>query len=148
MPMRTLYCLAFVMLLVAHAAYARDAAQDEKEIRRVEAQLCAAFQKGDAKTLRENMDSQFTQVSSRGEVTDLDQNVAEVSKRDPYYDEFRNHDQKVRLYGDAAIIIGITTTKGKTGGESFDMDFKYTDTYIYRDGHWLLAASHASRLKK
>ena len=59
------------------------------------------------------MDSQFTQVTSRGEVTDLDQNVAEVSKRDPYYDEFRNHDQTVRLYGDAAIVIGITTTKGK-----------------------------------
>jgi uncharacterized protein (TIGR02246 family) len=136
------------MAFFTHAADARDAAQDEKEIRRVEAALCKAFEKGDAKTLRENMDSQFTQVTSRGEVTDLDQNIAEVSKRDPYYDEFRNHDQKVRLYGDAAIIIGITTTKGKTGGESFDMDFKYTDTYIYRNGHWLLAASHASRLKK
>ena len=146
--MRALYCLAFVMPFVAHAADVRDAAQDEKEIRRVEAELCKAFENGDAKTLRANMDSRFTQVTSRGEVTDLDQNIAEVSKRDPYYDEFRNHDQKVRLYGDAAIIIGITTTKGKTGGESFDMDFKYTDTYIYRDGHWLLAASHASRLKK
>lgn len=146
--MRILSCLAFVMPLVANAAYARDAARDEKEILRVEAQLCVAFQNGDAKTLRENMDSQFTQVSSRGEVTDLDQNIAEVSKRDPFYTEFRNHDQKVRIYGDAAIIIGITTTKGKTGNESFDMDFKYTDTYIYRDGHWLLAASHASRLKK
>ena len=146
--MRTLYCLAFVLPIVANAANARDAVQDEKEIRRVEAVLCKAFENGDAKTLRANMDSRFTQVTSRGEVTNLDQNAAEVSKRDPYYDEFRNHDQTVRLYGDAAIVIGITTTKGKTGGESFDMDFKYTDTYIYRDGHWLLAASHASRLKK
>lgn len=146
--MRALCCLAFVVPFVAHVAYARDAAQDEREIRLVEAKLCMAFQNGDAKTLRENMDGRFTQVSSRGEVTDLDQNIAEVSKRDPYYTEFRNHDQKVRLYGDAAIIIGVTTTKGKTGGESFDMDFKYTDTYIHRDGHWILAASHASRLKK
>lgn len=146
--MRRLYCLAFAMPFVANAANARDAAQDEKEIRRVEAELCKAFQEGDAKTLRADMDGRFTQVTSRGEVTDREQNIAEVSKRDPYYDEFRNHDQIVRLYGDAAIVIGITTTKGKSGGESFDMDFRYTDTYVYRGGHWLLAASHASRLKK
>src|ERR1700733_8426586 len=118
-PMRTVCCLAFLMSIAANAATARDAAQDEKEIRRVEAVLCKAFENGDAKTLRANMDSRFTQVTSRGEVTDLDQNAAEVSQRDPYYDEFRNHDQTVRLYGDAAIVIGITTTKGKTGGESF-----------------------------
>jgi ketosteroid isomerase-like protein len=145
--MRALYFFAFLIPMAANAAV-RDAAHDEKEVRRVEAELCKAFENGDTKTLRAGMDSRFTQVTSRGEVTNLEQNLAEVAKRDPYYDEFRNHDQTVRLYGDTAIVIGITTTKGKTGGEAFDMDFKYTDTYVFRDGRWILVASHATRLKK
>jgi ketosteroid isomerase-like protein len=145
--MRALYFFAFLIPMAANAAV-RDAAHDEKEVRRVEAELCKAFENGDTKTLRAGMDSRFTQVTSRGEVTNLEQNIAEVAKRDPYYDEFRNHDQTVRLYGDAAIVIGITTTKGKTGGEAFDMDFKYTDTYVFLDGRWILVASHATRLKK
>src|SRR5262249_22606706 len=127
-------------------AFARDAAQDEREIRRVEAELCRAFEAGDARTLRTDLDAAFTLTSSRGEVTDLVQNLAEVEKREPRYEVFRNHDQKVRWSGDAALVTAITTIKGRAGGEPFAADFQFTDTYVRRDGRWLLAASHASRL--
>lgn len=140
--------LAASLVLVASSASARDKAADAAEIRRVEAKLCDAFEKGDAKTLREYMDPQFTQGTSRGGVDDFKETVSEVEKRDPAYDEFRNHDQTVRVYDDAAIVIGITSVKGTSGGQDFAADFKYTDTYIYRDGHWWLAASHASKIAK
>ncbi|WP_242108443.1 nuclear transport factor 2 family protein [Luteimonas aquatica] len=137
-----------VLAMTATAAQARDAAQDRAEILRVEAVLCRAFEQGDAKTLREALDPTFTLTDSRGAVTDLAQNLAEVEKRDPLYSEFRNHGQDVRLYGDAAIVTGITTVKGSSGGDAFAADFQFTDTWVYRDGGWKLAASHASRLQK
>lgn len=140
--------LAVGLAFVTSCAFARDKASDASEVRAVEAKLCAAFQNGDAKTLREYMDPQFTQGTSHGEIEDFQQTVSEVEKRDPYYDEFRNHDQTVRVYDDAAIVIGITSVKGKSSGKPFAADFKYTDTYIHRDGHWWLAASHATRLGK
>lgn len=145
--MNAIWLTATLVLAVSGAA-SRDARNDTSEIRRVEATLCEAFQKGDAKTLREYMDPQFTQGTSRGEIEDFEHTVSEVEKRDPRYDEFRNHDQTVRLYGDAAIVIGITSVKGTSGDQPFAADFKYTDTYIHRDGHWWLAASHASRIGK
>lgn len=123
-----------------------DPAQDEREIRRVEAEICQAFLRGDAATLRPLLDDGFILTSSTGVVTDLAQNLEEVRTRDPAYDEFRNHDQIVRLHGDAAIVTGITTVKGRSGGESFAKDFQFTDTWVRRDGRWLLAASHASAL--
>jgi ketosteroid isomerase-like protein len=141
--------LALPVLLLAcganHAA-ARDAAQDEREIRAVAARICRAFQDGDADALRPLLDERFTLTSSNGEVTSLAQNLREVRARDPAYDVFRNHDQRVHLYGDAAIVIGITTVTGRSGGDAFAADFRFTDTWVYRDGHWTLAASHASRL--
>jgi ketosteroid isomerase-like protein len=136
------------MMLPANVAQAGDAAKDEAEIRRVEALLCRAFEGGDAAALRQYMDATFTQTSSRGEVTDFAQNVAEVATRSPRYDVFRNHDQKIRLYGDTAIILGITTVKGTSDGKAFEGDFQYTDTWIERGGQWQIVASHASRLPK
>ena len=141
--------LAMLMaVLIGGVAHARDAAQDEHAIRTVEARVCTAFEQGDGKVLQHDLDARFTLTSSRGEVTDLAQNVAEVNSREPRYEVFRNHDQKVRLYGDAAIVTGITTIKATVKGEPFAADFQFTDTYVYRNGRWLLAASHASKLSK
>jgi ketosteroid isomerase-like protein len=139
---------ATVFALATATAQARDAAQDEREILRVEAEVCRAFEAGDADTLRRHLEPTFTLVDSRGAVTDLAQNVAEVARREPLYEVFRNHDQKVRLYGDAAVVTGITSIRSRAGdGEVFEGDFRFTDTWIRRDGAWKLAASHASRLQ-
>ena len=140
--------LLVLTALGASPAVARAPATDEKEILRVEAVLCQAFESGDASTLRKFMDDTFTLTTSRGEVTDYAQNVSEVMKREPRYEVFRNHDQKVRLYGDAAIVHGITTIKGSADGQAFAGDFQYTDTWVRRGGTWKIAASHASRLGK
>lgn len=145
-PLMLMFAAALAATTVT--AQARDAEQDKSEILRVEAALCRAFEQGDAKALRESLDETFTLTDSRGVVTDLSQNLAEVEKRDPLYTEFRNHDQNIRLYGDAAIVTGITTVKGRSGETQFSGDFQFTDTWVYRDGHWKMVASHASRLQK
>lgn len=144
---RRLIVLAMVAGLAGCAsATARDAARDEREIRRVEAAICAAFEHGDGGTLQKYLDERFTLTSSRGEVTGRSQNLAEVLSREPRYEVFRNHDQQVRLYGDSAIVLGVTTIKATVEGKPFAADFRFTDTYVRHDGRWVLAASHASRL--
>jgi ketosteroid isomerase-like protein len=140
-------CSVVAGIFLCVIAYARDAAQDEREIRRVETAICSEFESGDAAGLKKNLDASFTLTSSRGEVTDLRQNLDEVGRREPHYEVFRNHDQNVRLYGDAAIVTGITTVKGTSDGKPFAADFQFTDTYVRRNARWLLAASHASRLQ-
>jgi len=118
----------------------------ERDLLRVEAELCAAWEQGDAATLRHDLDPTFTLVDSHGGITGFDENVAEVEKRDPHYSVFRNSDQRVRLYGATAIITGITAVEGRSGDSSFSARFRYTDTWVRRGGGWKLAASHASRL--
>jgi ketosteroid isomerase-like protein len=138
---------SFVVLAIGIAtARAGAVAHADREILRAEAAICSAFERGDAAYLRGALDPRFTLVDSRGMVTNLEQNVDEVEAREPRYEEFRNHGQSIRIYGDTAIVIGITSVKGTAGGEAFAADFRFTDTWLYRDGRWLLAASHASRL--
>ncbi|NNB88159.1 nuclear transport factor 2 family protein [Corallococcus exiguus] len=140
--------LTTVLALATGAAEARDPAQDERELLKVEAALCRAFETADVAALRKSLDARFTLTDSKGTVTDLEQNLAEVAKKDPVYEVFRNHHQKIRLYGDAAVVTGITTLKGHSGKTQFEGDFQFTDTWVYREGQWKLAASHATRLAK
>lgn len=136
-----------VMLMgIAATASAVEPNPATRELLKVEAAACQAFEAGNADALRGMLTTDFTLVDSHGNVTNREQNLAEVAAREPFYDEFRNHDQRVRLYGDTALIVGITSIRGRAGGEAFAADFRYTDTWIHRDGQWLLAASHASRL--
>lgn len=138
--------LLAMLLGISTAVGAVESNPSTHQLLQAEAAACQAFEDGNAGFLRGALTTDFTLVDSHGSVTNLEQNLAEVAAREPFYTEFRNHDQRVRLYGDTALIIGITSVRGRAGGKAFAADFRYTDTWIHRDGKWLLAASHASRL--
>ncbi|WP_426703217.1 nuclear transport factor 2 family protein [Rhodanobacter sp. Col0626] len=135
-----------MLMGIAATAGAVEPGPSTRTLLQAEADACRAFEAGNANVLRHALTADFTLVDSHGNVTNLEQNLAEVAAREPFYEEFRNHDQQVRLYGDAALIVGITSIRGRAGSKAFAADFRYTDTWVRRHGKWLLAASHASRL--
>jgi hypothetical protein len=139
-------CLCLVMVSAARAS--GDAKADEAAILERMHKACAAFEKGEPTYLLEFLDETFTLTDTRGNVTTREQNLDEVRKREPRYDVFRNHGMKVRVYGDSAVVTGITSIKGTSGGKAFAVDVQFTDTLIKRDGRWRMVASHASPLAK
>jgi ketosteroid isomerase-like protein len=141
-------CLLMMMGLSSSLAASADAKADEALILERIHKACAAFEKGDVDYLVEFLDESFTLTDTRGQVTTREQNLAEVRKREPRYDMFRNHGMKVRVYGDSAVVTGITSIKGTSGGTAFAVDVQFTDTLIKRDGKWRMVASHASPLAK
>jgi ketosteroid isomerase-like protein len=147
--MKMQWLMATICVLLAGSAMARDTSQDEHSILRAEAAICEAYESSDGDAVRNRLDDGYTLTDSKGVVTGRDKNVNDVARRDPVYVMFRNHDQKVRLYGDAAVVTGITSQQGHTGGgATFDGDYAYTAMWVYREGRWKLAASHVSLLPK
>ena len=144
--MNRIGCCAMVALLVARGALAAPA-DEEREIRKVEAALCEAIRTGDAAAIGRLEDETYTLTNSKGEVTTRADDIADA-KKGIRYDEFRNHGQTVRLYGDAAIVLGVTSVKGTSGDKPFAADFRFTDTYVRRADGWKIAASHATRLER
>lgn len=137
-------------LLVAIAApsfASASPADDTREIERVEHALLDAIRTGDVAGIEKYEDETYTLVSTRGEVTTRADDIADAKKGEIRYTEFRNHDTTMRLYGDAAIRLGITTLKGTASGKPFALDVRFTDTYIRRADGWKLAASHATRIE-
>lgn len=59
-----------------------------------------------------------------------------------------NTDEKVFLYGNAAVVAGTYHAKGLNKGKPFDHYGRFTDTWIYLNSKWVCVASHTSALKK
>jgi len=141
--------LAAAALAMSQGAPAKDVApsqaQDVKQILQAEREICGAYEREDADWLEQHLDPTFTLTSSTGKVTTRADEVADL-RGGTKYDVFRNRDSKVRVYGDAAVVTGITRVEGKSDGKPYALDFQFTDTYIRKDGGWTIVASHASRL--
>lgn len=143
MPNRAPSLIAALMLACS-PSYASEK-DDIAQILEVEKDACAAFEREDADWLEKHLDPTFTLTSSTGKVTTRADEVADL-RSGTKYDVFRNRDSKVRLYGDAAVVTGITRVEGKADGKPYKLDFQFTDTYIRKPGGWVMVASHASRL--
>jgi ketosteroid isomerase-like protein len=51
----------------------------------------------------------------------------------------------VRSYGDTAIVTGRTKAT-VSGAAPQTVTLRFTDVFVRREGHWLVVASHATRL--
>lgn len=137
----------FALLLAASLPLAADAtpANDTAAILKAEADICAAFEHEDADWLEQHLDPTFTLTSSTGKVTTRADEVADL-RAGTKYEVFRNRDSKMRLYGDAAVVTGVTRVEGQADGKPYALDFQFTDTFIRKPQGWVMVASHASRL--
>lgn len=131
-------------LLVASASFAQTA--EEEEVMGVTQAACDAFREGDLAAAERLLAPEFTLVSSTSEVQSREEALAEIRAGDPEYEVFHNHDMAAHVFGDAAIVQGITSLKGRSGGEPFELDVRFTDTLIRLDGEWKLVVSHVTRI--
>ena len=119
----------------------------EREVMDVTQAACEAARVGDLDGLERLLAREFTLVGSSGTVQSRAAFLAEVASGDPAYDEFRNHDMTAHVFGDAAIVQGITSLAGRAGGEPFDVDVRFTDTLVRIGGEWRIVVSHATRIR-
>jgi ketosteroid isomerase-like protein len=137
-----------ILLALASAQVIASPASDEQTLMQLEDRLSEAFRTGDVETVAKIEDEGYTLTNSRALVSRRADDIAEVTKGDPRYDEFRTHDMKVTLYGDTAIVIGVVSLKGTSAGEAFDADMRFTDTFVRRNGEWRIVAAQVTRIEK
>jgi len=133
-------------LLAGSAAFAADS-HEQQRVMQVTQDACVAFLKADVAGAEALLAPGFTLVNSSAVVQSREEVLAEIRAGDPVYDEFRNHSMTARVFGDAAIVQGITTVKGRSGGQAFDVNVRFTDTLIREKGKWRLVVSHVTAIR-
>jgi ketosteroid isomerase-like protein len=138
----------FCLLLVCPSASlpAGSAPREEQRVMQVTQDACRAFLDADLAAAEALLAPGFTLVNSNATVQSREEVLAEIRNRDPVYDEFRNHDMTARVFGDAAVVQGITTVRGKSGPHVFDVNVRFTDTLIREKGKWRVVVSHVTAI--
>jgi ketosteroid isomerase-like protein len=121
-------------------------AGDEDDVLRAEHELALCYQNSDAVCIEQGVMEDYILINSRGKISARADDLAEAKKGDPEYEIFANHDMKARLRGDSAVVTGVTHTKGISGGQPFDGEFRFTDTFVKDHGRWRLWAGQAMKI--
>jgi ketosteroid isomerase-like protein len=121
-------------------------AGDEDDVLRAEHELALCYQNSDAACIEQGVMEDYILINSRGKISARADDLAEAKKGDPKYEIFENHDMKARVHGDSAVVTGVTQTKGISGGQPFDAEFRFTDTFVKDHGRWRLWAGQAMKI--
>jgi ketosteroid isomerase-like protein len=140
--------VVFVIAFSGTPVLAQDAAVI-KELSRLEDVWAAASTKNDGAAVGRLLAPGFLSMDDeKGRVIDKVTLVNDVNTSKDT-DSFTNGNYKGQVFGNTAIIVGITTAVTKTPKGPETRRSAWTDTWMKQpDGQWLCIASQSARLAK
>ena len=130
---------------VACSAFAGPA-EDEKIVADLDTQYQAAVEKNDAATMDRILADDFVLVTGRGKSYNK-ADLLKSAREDPIRYERQvevQGTQKVRLWGDTAVVTALLWIKYAKDGKDVDYRLWFSDTYVRTPKGWKYAFGQAS----
>lgn len=124
-------------ILVSAGAFAA-AADDAKTVAALDTEYQAAVERNDAATMDRILAGDMVLVVGKGAVYTRDQLVESARRKDTTYEKQVEIEssQKVRMWGDTAVVTAKLWLKGTSGGTAFDRKLWFSDTYVRTKDGW------------
>lgn len=129
--MRTITAVALLLLVCGSAR-----AQVEDSVRAVEASRRAALLAADTVALSRMLAPDFIEISRLGTIRTRADNIRDIASGDLHLTAIKYDSLTVRLYGDVAVLTGISENAGTFRGFPFAGKIRYTRVFVRRDGRW------------
>jgi len=116
----------------------------EQQLKKQESDWAAAEVKKDYAVLDRIMADEYISTDPDGKVFSKAQTIASFKSDQNVVTSEAVSELEVHVYGDAAVVTGLTkeTVKGHPGTDTY----RFTDTWVKRGGAWQCVAGHASRV--
>jgi ketosteroid isomerase-like protein len=118
----------------------------EEELLELEKQFAAAIVSNDLGAIGRFVTDDWIIIGGDGEIVDRARFCEVIKSGALTHDKMESEDFRVRVYGDSAVITGITSTHGKFMGQEFSTHERATDVFVKRDGRWQCVLTHLTRL--
>ena len=142
--------LAVSCQAVAQAKPAAPApsASVEKQLIKLENDWNDAMVKRDMATLNRVIADDWTLIDFDGIIVTKTEYLANLKSGDDVFTSAVGDQWKVRVYGDAAVVLGRLTAKEQFKGKDESWQGRYTDTWIKKAGRWQCVATAGSKITK
>jgi len=109
----------------------------------------AAFGRHDPSVTQSLAANDFAGVYWNGKVMRKSDIISQMRMDKDTYKSAMNERLDVHMYGKGvAVVIGTAREKGTTkDGKPFDRQFRFTDTWVERNGQWQCVSSHVMKTK-
>jgi ketosteroid isomerase-like protein len=121
-------------------------AKVEQQLIDLEKQRSEAVVKGDTATLDKMTAEDYLFTNPLGQVRTKAQILQDLKSGELKFESIETDDVKARVYGNAAVVTGRATTKGKSGGQDVSGQFRFTRVYVKNKGRWQSVAFQQTRI--
>jgi len=136
-----------IALLIGLALSAQDISSVTRELQRLEQAASEATVKKDRAALERLYTDDYSYIHSNGSVATRAQELSDVVSPDAKWTSAAVSDIKVRVYGDAAIVLGVENLQGTAKGY-VPGPRRFTDVWVNRNGRWQEVAGQTTIVSK
>jgi ketosteroid isomerase-like protein len=149
---RTLFCSLTLNSMIAAFQFATTSNlnaspdDDAKAVAALDTQYQAAVKANDATTMDQILADNFVLVTGRGAVFSKADLLDSARKKEATYERQDEEPgtQKVRVWGDTAVVTALLWIKSVQGGKSADYKLWFSDTYVRTPTGWRYVFGQAS----
>jgi ketosteroid isomerase-like protein len=120
----------------------------EEELLKLEEAFGEAIVKNDLEGVGRLVADEWIIIDSNGEIVERTRFFEVIKSGALTHAMMESEGFRVRVYGDSAVVTGITRTKGKFMGQEFSTQERATDVFVRREGQWQCVLTHLTRLPK
>jgi ketosteroid isomerase-like protein len=132
--------LVLLFLAAAPQVRAQNAAADERAIRRLEEDWTRGVVRRDGALFRRLLDPRFVYTEDAVVMNGEELTKAVVAGPDTVT-RATNEEMRVLMHGNVGIVIGVLRLVGHSKGKPFDRRFRFTDTWVKKNGAWRIVAA-------
>ena len=137
--------LVFVFGLVGSATPAQKASPtDTATVAALDTQYQAAVKANDAATMDRILADDFVLVTGRGQTFTKADLIRDARNKTSVYEHQEELEQKVRVWGDTAVVTALLWIKGTSGDKPFERRLWFSDTYVRTPKGWRYVLGQAS----
>ena len=120
----------------------------EEELLKLEKEFARAIVKNDAEAIRQFLADDWVIIDADGGIIEKARFLGVVESGALTHEMMESDDVGVRIYGDSAVVSGLTRTKGKFMGQDFSTQERATDVFVMQNGRWQCVFSQLTRFIK
>jgi len=120
----------------------------EEELLKLENEFARAVTSNDADALDELLADDWVIVEPDGSLIDKARFLGVIKSGALSHESMESTDLRVRIYGNTAVVTGLTATKGKFMGQDFTACERATDIFVKHTDRWQCVFTQLTRFTK
>jgi ketosteroid isomerase-like protein len=120
----------------------------KEELLKLEKEFTQAIVKNDADAITRFLADDWIIIDADGGIVDKARFLGVIKSGALTHEIMETDEVAVLIYGEAAVVTGLTATKGKFMGQEFSTRERATDVFVKQSGRWQCVFSQLTRFSK